>query len=370
MELIRGTSLRGYCALVSELGSDPHELLRSVGIRPADTESVDAFVPLRNAVRAAEMAAAATATPDFGRRLALRQDVGILGPLAVAVRTAANVADVFTVFGTYVGAYSRGISIVILPQPDPTVRFLQWRLMIEPLPPHPQAAELSLGVMLGVLRTFLGEDYSPSAVHIPHRMLTPASEYRAYFGCPVRDGAPAAGLRVASADLARSLDQDHLLHRIAIGYLNSASTDRADLSAAESVADVVRRLLPSGAATIDMVARGFGLHPKALQRRLSAEGTNFAAVVDDVRKETAEHYLRDTDISLGHLSRELGYAEQSVLTRACRRWFGRSPLAHRAALRDPAVSTPGDSRATSYPDSGSGSGPDAGAQAPATPSRR
>ena len=46
-----------------------------------------------------------------------------------------------------------------------------------------------------------------------------------------------------------------------------------------------------------------------------------------------EHYLRDTDLSLYLVARELGYAEQSVLTRSCRRWFGRTPGALRRDLR-------------------------------------
>jgi AraC-like DNA-binding protein len=35
-----------------------------------------------------------------------------------------------------------------------------------------------------------------------------------------------------------------------------------------------------------VLARQFRIHPKTLQRRLAAEGTSFAALVDDVRRET------------------------------------------------------------------------------------
>jgi AraC-like DNA-binding protein len=59
-----------------------------------------------------------------------------------------------------------------------------------------------------------------------------------------------------------------------------------------------------------------------------------------VRRETAEHYLRDTDISLPHLARELGYAEQSVLSRSCQRWFGCGPSRYRSAVRSVPPSQP------------------------------
>lgn len=35
---------------------------------------------------------------------------------------------------------------------------------------------------------------------------------------------------------------------------------------------------------------------------------------------------------LSQLTREIGYAEQSVLTRSCRRWFGCSPTDYRKRL--------------------------------------
>ena len=74
--------------------------------------------------------------------------------------------------------------------------------------------------------------------------------------------------------------------------------------------------------TLELIAAQLQLHPKALQRHLAAEQTTFATLVDEVRRDAAERYLRDTSMTLSHLTRELGYAEQSVLTRSCRRWLG------------------------------------------------
>ena len=90
-----------------------------------------------------------------------------------------------------------------------------------------------------------------------------------------------------------------------------------------------------------MCVGGRSLHPKALHRRLAAEDTTFHALIDSTRREAAERYLRDTDISLSHLTRELGYAEQSVLSRSCRRWFGCGPSSYRNAARSVPSSQPG-----------------------------
>lgn len=97
---------------------------------------------------------------------------------------------------------------------------------------------------------------------------------------------------------------------------------------ARPVLDLIGQLLPASSPSLELVARQLGLHPRTLQRRLAAEGSSFAGLVDQARRERAERYLRETDMPLAQLSRALGYAEQSVLIRACQRWFGCGPSAY------------------------------------------
>lgn len=339
MSVIRGTSLVHYPQLVTALGGDPDALLRSAGIRPSDVGQTDAFIPYLGLVQALELAATATGTPDFGRQLALRQGIEVLGPVGVAARTAASVADAFGVFETYLGAYSPAIATRITALNDPDQSFYEFRVRAEPLPPHPQVIELSLGVTLRVFRFLLGERFAPIRVHFPHEPLNSAEEYRSYFSCPPVFAERAAGLSVWSADLTRAIDRDDLTHHAVIQYLKGIVTTR-DPELTEVAVDLVGRLLPTGAVTLTLIAAQFGLHPKAFQRRLSAEGSTFAHLLDEVRRQKAESYLRDTNITLTHLARELGYAEQSVLTRSCRRWFGVGPTAARRLLRSSPNATP------------------------------
>jgi AraC-like DNA-binding protein len=181
-----------------------------------------------------------------------------------------------------------------------------------------------------VFRLLMGADYVPLKVHLPHDPLTPRADYVRYFGCTPEFASRAAGFTVRTADLSRPLRRDDVAHRAVVDYLNGITPRNARI--VESVRIIVRQLLPTGAATLDVVAGQFNLHPKTLQRRLAEEDTTFAALVDQVRRDAADRYLRDTAISLTHLARELGYAEQSVLTRSCKRWFGAGPAAYRNRL--------------------------------------
>ncbi|MGB8389578.1 AraC family transcriptional regulator ligand-binding domain-containing protein, partial [Mycobacterium sp.] len=165
MSVVRGTALSNYPGLVAELGGDPAALLRAAGIRDQDVGSYDAFIPIRAGMQAIETAAEATATPDFGRQLAQRQGIEILGPVGVAARTAATVADALAIFTMFMAAYSPAIALYIRAPADPQRSFIALELLVDEATPCPQTVELALGVSLQVFRLLLGENYSALSVH-------------------------------------------------------------------------------------------------------------------------------------------------------------------------------------------------------------
>ena len=96
---------------------------------------------------------------------------------------------------------------------------------------------------------------------------------------------------------------------------------------------LIVRLIETVDCSNERVCEELGLHPRTLHRRLQAEGTSFEGIKDDVRRDVALRYLQETDHSLTFIAEKLGYAEQSVLTRSCIRWFSAAPsqLRSRAA---------------------------------------
>lgn len=83
------------------------------------------------------------------------------------------------------------------------------------------------------------------------------------------------------------------------------------------------------------IATLLAMHPRTLQRRLEAEGTTFGAVVDDVRRHAAGRLLATTDLPIGQVAHMVGFAEQSALSRAARRWWDATPRQVRRSGRAP-----------------------------------
>jgi AraC-like DNA-binding protein len=317
---------------VRELGSDPVALLSLVHIPVAAVGNHDSFVDLRGVATLLEAAATTTSTPDFGRRLATRQGIEILGPVGVAARTAPDVGAAFQAIDQYMSVYSPALSASVHASPRERYARFDWRLEADHLPPHRQSAELGLGVTLRVFRLLAGPDFAPSAVHFRHQPLTSTAEYVSYFGCPVRFGKPATEILFPRSVLARPLEADGAVHAVVRDYLTSIAVP-ANAHSAETVRLLIRRMLPTGGLSLDLVAAHLALHPRTLQRQLASVGTSFAELLDEVRRDETERYLRETEVPLGQLAGILGYSEQSVLTRSCQRWFGGSPSAVRRSLR-------------------------------------
>jgi AraC-like DNA-binding protein len=105
------------------------------------------------------------------------------------------------------------------------------------------------------------------------------------------------------------------------------------------VRNILGNLMRVGLADLPAVARALGQHPRTLQRRLRAEGAVFEDLRDAARKAWVGRLLAQPGLSLGHIAQLLGYADQSVLTRACQRWFGASPQRLRRGVQTPEALT-------------------------------
>ena len=65
--------------------------------------------------------------------------------------------------------------------------------------------------------------------------------------------------------------------------------------------------------------------PASLKRNLQKRGTTFGKLLDQVRQELAKEYVMDRSISLTEVAFVLGFSEQSVFSKAFKRWTGRTP---------------------------------------------
>ncbi|HEX4857078.1 MAG TPA: AraC family transcriptional regulator [Limnobacter sp.] len=128
-------------------------------------------------------------------------------------------------------------------------------------------------------------------------------------------------LKGANPLIAEHLDQASLA---AIERLKPAD------STSRKVKAWVATQLDRGVPTVEQAALYMCMSARNLQRKLAEEGTSLAAIVDDLRKNQAYQRLKQTSQPLTAIALDLGFSDASAFSRACKRWFGKSP----SELRD------------------------------------
>ena len=84
---------------------------------------------------------------------------------------------------------------------------------------------------------------------------------------------------------------------------------------------------------LDDVAREFHMASTTLRRRLAAEGTSYQRIKDELRRDSAIHYLCTSSMSVAAISSLVGFQEPSAFRRAFKIWSGVQPNEYRSGGR-------------------------------------
>ncbi|MDH4581578.1 AraC family transcriptional regulator [Pseudomonas sp. BN415] len=326
---IRTTSFGGFRELVAQLGHDPAPLLARFRVRPELLDDEDARVPFRSLIGLLECAADELDCADFGLRMAEYQNLPVLGPIALIARNAETVGHALSEIIRFIGYHSSGIQLD-LDRSEPEAP----RLVIELRMPGPQRqmVELALGVAHNTMKMLCGPTFSARAVLLSGISPLPLARYRRYFASEAYSGQACNALVLTGRHLEQRIERhDPSLHRTLVQYLSQVHLQGSP-GLLDQVRRLVLRLLPTQQCRLLLVAEQLGLHERTLQRHLAEQARTFEELVEEIRRERADFYLAERDIPLSQIAGMLGYSEQSVFNRACRRWFDVTPGARRKAL--------------------------------------
>ncbi|MBM7061844.1 AraC family transcriptional regulator [Pseudomonas sp. UL073] len=330
--LIKATSLTGYAQLVRELGGDPDELLRRFNIDPRSVDSHSAVIPYRALISLLESSAEQLNCADFGLQLAARQNMMILGPLAVIAQNSRSVGDALQETAKYLHVYSPGILLELDSQSDPAHPHLRLEIRLPAVHRQRQIMELSLGVTHKTLQMLYGSGFRPDAVLFRNTSPLAQTRYQRFFGAPAHFGQACNALVLRPEHLSKLIDQQNVqLHDALVDFVSSASAGNP-LDFCNQVEQLIMRLLPTQRCTLPLIAERLGVHERALQRRLGEQGLLFEDLVDNTRRELADRYLVEAKMPMAQVAGLLGYGEQSSFNRACKRWHAVSPRARRKQL--------------------------------------
>ncbi|MEH6557207.1 MAG: helix-turn-helix domain-containing protein [Oceanicoccus sp.] len=111
-------------------------------------------------------------------------------------------------------------------------------------------------------------------------------------------------------------------------------TKNPDEGIAPAIKSLLARNIGHELPTASQVASDLNMSTTTLHRRLSGEGYSFQALKNELRMESAIHYLNRPDLSTSAISDLLGFENPSTFFRSFKKWTGLPPGEYRKQLLD------------------------------------
>jgi len=190
----------------------------------------------------------------------------------------------------------------------------------------PQRFEFDMLTFLAFCRWVTGDEVHPRRVELAQPAPLVLQPYIDAFQCPLEFDAPAYTVRFASADLVRPLPTSNpLLAEVHERLLGERLDQLGNTQISHRARELIAKKLPEGEPKREEIASTLCMSERTLQRRLQDEGTSFHQLLDSTRRELAQQYLQRRHVSLSEAAYLLGFSDQSIFHRACKRWFDSSP---------------------------------------------
>lgn len=314
-------------------GADPMALAERTGIAPDDLNDPDARVPYARYIALMRAAKELTGEPALALHLGQAGDlreVSVVGLICHAAPTMAAALGELNRFGRLVAELDipgRADRFQIEPR-DNGLWMIDTRLDPDSFP---ELTEETWSRFVAESARHFPDAVFARAIHVTHPAPAYAEEYERIMGVPVTYSSDVNAVMIDPTWLDLPL---HAPNSYVFGVLSSHAQALLDsLEDDDGIRRRVERLLiPSlhtGAPGMDHVAGELGMSRQTLYRRLKAAGIGYEALVDDLRRRMALHYLDGQKVSVSETAYLVGFSDPASFSRAFKRWTGSSPRGRR-----------------------------------------
>jgi len=332
-KVIGSEFLSCYEEVVRGLGGDPASLLLEAGIGPSALHQAGGKISLRSTAILLENSAERLNCPDFGLRLAERQNgLAIMKPLDRLLCNAPTVGESIHYCICYMGAFSSGICATLEHDAARQMHFFRIELLLDGLAALPQITEQIALLTYNAVVSLSAGAARPREIWFSHLRVSRARTYAQRFGMPVKFGQPFDGVFLKDSDFNTRIAAGDPSVFVSESRMIAARFPAQPPGIEVQVRQAIGRALAEADCTRERVAASLGIHSRTLQRRLCKLGSSFEAIRDEVRRNLAVRYLARGDLRFTEIVGRLGYSEPAVLSRSCRRWFAATPSELRRSL--------------------------------------
>ena len=195
----------------------------------------------------------------------------------------------------------------------------------------PELTETTFAFLICGARPYIETSFVRE-LHVTHKAPPYYAEYERAFGTPVvfESHWNAGRMDLASLNIRIAAQPRYvfgILSKHADELLKSLENSKTTRGRLETL---LMPILHTAEVSMSASAAKLGVSRQTLFRRLKAEGMTFEKVLDDLRHQLAEHYLRSDRISVNEIAYLVGFSDTTAFSRAFKRWTGTTPHVFRA----------------------------------------
>jgi AraC-like DNA-binding protein len=312
-------------ARATEAKLDVERLLKACDVTVQQAKDPSVRVPVKNQIKFLNAVADALLDEFLGIHLGEAVDLREIGLLYYVLASSETLGDALRRVARYSTINNEGVHITYREGDDIAITFEY--VGVARLSDRHQI-EFFVTILMRICRQLTGRHLAPISVKLMHRRTELPAKLKAFFGCDVAFGCDVDEIVYPlSARSIPVINADHYLNALLVEYHEKVLAERRVQSGAWQikVENAIAPLLPHGQAEMGVVAKKLGVSKRTLARRLASEGLTFARVLETLRFNLAESYLRERDLRISEVAWLVGYREISGFTHAFKRWTGETP---------------------------------------------
>ena len=316
--------------VLQEQGVSVEKTLYGTDISPDSLYSSDTRISRGQLLKAYSNALSLSDEPGLGLKLGRRLRVGEYGMYGYALMSSRTLRDALAFAIKYHQLATPTVRMSLLQDDDDNIAIF----LMEDITFDQAIVEFNLSVqfalVLSLFEDMLGEDFEFQKILCSFKKPSDSALYEEILGCEVIFNAPRNELRFDEWWLGKTL---HRANPITAELL--AKTCDELLSKIHQSEDVVQqvirevtKILEDG-PSIEDVATNLNMSSRTLRRRLAEHNASYQQILQDVRRQIAIAYLRDTHMTVDDIAARVGFADSANFRQAFKRWTGNPPSHYR-----------------------------------------
>ena len=304
--------------------------LQQAGITAVELARPETRIPHRLMMTVLEAMVARTGDEAIGLRAGANVEPGDLDAIEYAARSCSTLREAIECAARYTHLVHEAAEASLI---DHGPNEVLWRTRITDGVPQPRAANDFVIVTAARFSMRCVEEMRPAReVHFMHAAPCDLSTYAAFGESVLKFGMPHNGFVLDREQVDRPTRGANARMHAAFETYARELSQRAALGVRSRAREAITARLGTGEMCMETVAAALAMSVPTLRRRLEDEGTTFTDLVDDVRRDLAERYLREPHRSISEIAILLGFAHAPAFHKAFRRWKGVTPSEHRARI--------------------------------------